>query len=369
VPSPRRIRLAVATVSLVVVGLVAAQAIAAPSGSDAPTKSAPRAAPALTLQGYVALGDSYSSGVGAGNYAPDSASANNSCDRSTNSYAADLDADEALGALTVRACSGATTSDLTGPNHDGNIDVATGASEAAQLSFLRPETKYVSLTIGGNDLGFSSVLGNCVYATYLHFTIAGDHGCAGSSSLRDTLGQRIKALAGLGAASSPDETPIASVLSVLTQIHADAPHAQIFVAGYPRLFASFSGSCTVGSVSEDVPVVGHVHASAKISAKDAAYVDEVTRAYDALIADAAADAHTQAGADVTYVDPDPYFAGHRLCDSGTKWINQLSGSGSATGSHHLDSGSFHPTATGQRSGYERAFIAAGLSAAPPAATG
>lgn len=360
-PSPRRLRLAIAAVSLAVVGLLAAQAVAAPSGSKAPRTSAPPRATALTPQGYVALGDSYSSGEGAGNSSPGSETADNSCDRSANAAASDLDADEALGPLSFRACSGATTSDLTGPNHDGNVDVGTGTVEAAQLSFLRPDTKYVSLTIGGNDLGFASVLGSCVYATYLHFTVAGSHGCAGSSSFREALGQRIKALAGLGSASSPDGTPIASVLSLLVEIHADAPHAKIFVAGYPRLFATFSGSCTVGEVSEDVPVIGHVSASAKITAKDAAYVDDVTRAYDALIVNAAADARSQAGADVTYVDPDRYFAGHRLCDIGTRWINPLSGSGSATGSQHLDAGSFHPTATGQRSGYERAFIAAGLT--------
>jgi|CZKW01.1.fsa_nt_gi hypothetical protein len=66
------------------------------------------AAPASAQSGvnYVALGDSYASGVGAGSYC----SSSGSCDRSANAYPAPWDNANAPASYTSAACSGATTS-------------------------------------------------------------------------------------------------------------------------------------------------------------------------------------------------------------------------------------------------------------------
>ena len=60
-----------------------------------------------TTGGYVALGDSYSSGVGAGDYT----SSSGSCDQSTNAYGQLWANANSPSSFSFEACSGATTSD------------------------------------------------------------------------------------------------------------------------------------------------------------------------------------------------------------------------------------------------------------------
>src|SRR6201999_4580920 len=81
---------------------------------------------------YVALGDSYSSGVGAG-------STSGSCSQSPNAYPALWAKANAPASFTFAACSGATTTDVIN----------------TQLSSLSAATTLVSITIGGNDAVFS----------------------------------------------------------------------------------------------------------------------------------------------------------------------------------------------------------------------
>src|ERR1700748_3892832 len=88
---------------------------------------------------YVALGDSYSSGVGAG-------STSGSCGQSPNAYAPLWAKANAPASFTFAACSGARTSDVI----------------SKQLSALSPATTLVSIAIGGNDVGFSSIMETCV---------------------------------------------------------------------------------------------------------------------------------------------------------------------------------------------------------------
>src|SRR5690242_18081032 len=96
-------------------------------------------AKAATAVNYVALGDSYSSGVGAG-------STSGSCAQSPNAYPALWQKANAPASFTFAACSGAKTSDVI----------------SSQLSSLSASTTLVSITIGGNDAGFSSIMETCV---------------------------------------------------------------------------------------------------------------------------------------------------------------------------------------------------------------
>ena len=89
---------------------------------------------------YVAMGSSFAAGPGIPDYyeaqpAP--------CYRSTQNYAHQLAARLGL-ALTDVSCSGATTGHLTGPR--GNIP--------PQFDALTPDMRLVTITIGGNDLGY-----------------------------------------------------------------------------------------------------------------------------------------------------------------------------------------------------------------------
>jgi lysophospholipase L1-like esterase len=89
---------------------------------------------------YVAMGSSFAAGPGIPDYYEATPAP---CYRSTQNYAHQLAARLEL-ALTDVSCSGATTAHLTGPR--GNIP--------PQLDALTPDTKLVTITIGGNDLGY-----------------------------------------------------------------------------------------------------------------------------------------------------------------------------------------------------------------------
>ena len=86
---------------------------------------------------YVALGDSYASGVGTRTYI----SSSGSCQRSTKAYAY-IDAARIGANLTFVACSGAKVADVT----------------ANQLPSVTSSTNIVSVQVGGNDANFSSVI-------------------------------------------------------------------------------------------------------------------------------------------------------------------------------------------------------------------
>src|SRR3954452_2876748 len=89
---------------------------------------------------YAALGDSYSSGVGTASYTLDSA-----CKRSNYAYPY-LWAQKHPGTtLSFVACSGAKTSDVL----------------ATQIQAVSGATNLVTMTIGGNDIGFASLIYQC----------------------------------------------------------------------------------------------------------------------------------------------------------------------------------------------------------------
>jgi lysophospholipase L1-like esterase len=119
---------------------------------------APAAAPPLgRLDRVVLLGDSYSAGNGAGGYV-------DACFRTPNSagrrYAAQVRA-----AVVDVSCSGAVVADLTRPRD---------RSRPAQVDAVDRTADVVVLTIGGNDVGFGSIVLQC----FLFQTGTADGGCA-----------------------------------------------------------------------------------------------------------------------------------------------------------------------------------------------
>ena len=107
-----------------------------------------QATPALPWQGarFVAMGSSFAAGPGIA--APVDSTANR-CGRSSNNYAL-LPAREFGLQLTDVSCSGATTSDVLRPR--GKLP--------AQIDALTTETRLVTITIGGNDVGYIGTLGS-----------------------------------------------------------------------------------------------------------------------------------------------------------------------------------------------------------------
>lgn len=241
-------------------GLVAVAAICASAGGAAGVT-------------YAALGDSYSSGVGTGSYALDSG-----CKRSVYAYPY-LYAQRHPGtSLTFVACSGAKTSDVL----------------TTQIQAVTSATTLVTMTIGGNDIGFANLIYQCTLTD-----------C--SATLDNT---RANLEATLGPALDQVYTTVKSRA---------APGAKIIVLGYPHIFSGTSCLATLG-----------------VNPAEQSKANALADALDQVIA-----AHAAADG-VTYESAIAAFTGHGVCSS-SAWLNGLT---------LLNSGeSYHPNRNGQSSGY------------------
>jgi lysophospholipase L1-like esterase len=154
---------------------------------------------------YDALGDSYASGYGVPPYTP-------TCGRSDSAYAVQLDGRMKIDLDDFVACAGATT-----------VSLVSGG----QLDALDADTDLVTLTIGGNDIGWSSTVAACLGGT--------DAQCAGSIAL--TRGKISNLLPGL-------------LDTVYAQVSQHAPDTRVLVVGYPRLFSPEYGAFLGASPAE-----------------------------------------------------------------------------------------------------------------------
>lgn len=314
---------------------------------------------------YAALGDSFSAGFGDGAYGWNSDVSQpyvNLCYRSANAYGPVLDGELGLGSFAFNACSGAVTDDFFHSNHEGNY-LSLGTLEPPQLCdapgadpcplgatpAVTAATRVVTLTIGGNDAGFADVLENCVQAQVGSVHHGGACVSRNPSLLAETV-RRINALGGGSSDTTPEGIPIRPLSSILAAIHAAAPNAHVYFAGYPTLFGSnFTRDCVVGTIHLTLSTA----TNATIGAVDAHKLNQLGRALDSVIKSA-----TQlAGPWVTYVDPQPTFDHHRFCDTSLSWFNPVD---YFVIGKVLNVGAFHPTALGQNGGYAAAFINAGL---------
>ena len=304
--------------------------------------------PSSGSQAYVALGDSYSSGEGDGGYLAGTSTSTDHCHRSTHAYPELLDQNQGLGSLDFVSCSGAITDDYFNPNNESN-------NEPAQSQALSSSTKYVTLTFGGNDLGFSDVLAKCVYGKVGPVVVQAAN-CAKDSPLQTTVAKRLQALAGKATAYTPQGVKIHSIASVLQSIHQLAPNAKIYVADYPLLFGThFRSDCGVGKVLATHTPIGNVTVALKLNKAETTWLNSVGTSLANVIKTAAA------ANGATFVDASPKFKSHRFCDTSNSWFNYVSGTyNDKTKQKNIWVGSFHPTPTGQKSGYEAAFSTAGL---------
>lgn len=227
---------------------------------------APAAAHAVT---YTALGDSYSSGVGTRTYYSDSGS----CQRGPNAYPVKVAAQKGY-SLTFAACSGAKTGDVLN-NQLGSLSSSTGK---------------VTISIGGNDAGFSSVITQCAkpwpYSCDSNITNAQNY-------IRNTL---------------PGQWN-----NVFSQIKSRAPNAKVVVVGYPRLFMGVD--CNGGTFFS---------------------TDEMTKLNQTADLMATTESGRAAAYGFTFADPRSAFTGHAVCSS-SEWINGLS---------NPISESYHPNVAG-----------------------
>jgi len=223
--------------------------------------------------GYAALGDSYSSGVGTGSYTLDSA-----CKRSVYAYPYLWTQRHAGTSLSFVACSGAKTSDLL----------------ANQIQAVTSSTTLVTLTIGGNDIGFANLIYQCTLSDC----------SAALDSTRANL-----------------ETTVGAALDrVFTTVKSRAAAgAKIVVLGYPHVF---SGASCFGSLG--------------ISSTEETKANALSDALNQV------EANHAVTDGVTYKSAIGAFTGHAVCSS-SAWLNGL---------NLFNTGeSYHPNRNGHSSGY------------------
>jgi lysophospholipase L1-like esterase len=251
------------------------------------------------LQGgdtLLALGDSFSSGQGAGSYDPDTNGDGNTCFRSRLAWPQQLARKLRLVPLPSLACSGAVARQVT--QDDGSRKEPE--RRRSQIGRIAGGPDVVTITIGGNDVGFADVLKHCVFDAECTERYRRPNG--------DLLDREIARLA--------ERLP-----GVYGAIRNAAPDARLIVVGYPRLFPEkHSGNCA---------------ASRRISSREAEYLNERTRALNAAIAGAA---HAS-GAE--FVDVTEAFDGAELRCTGKTYMNRL------RLQPKLFPASFHPNAAGQ----------------------
>jgi lysophospholipase L1-like esterase len=230
--------------------------LAVAAGAAAMTLLAGAVAAQAATPSYVALGDSYSSGVGTRTYIDDGTN----CQRSLYAYP-ELAAGRIGAQLSFDACSGAKTGDVLNN----------------QLGHLNSGTSMVTITIGGNDAGFSSVIEDCALPWPYNCT---DDINNAISYIQNTLPGKLD--------------------SVYSAIHSHAPYANVVVVGYPRLFNG--QTCNAG---------------ARISSTEEGQLNHAADVLDSVIGGRAS-AHS-----FKFADPRDAFSTHEICSS-SEWLNGLS---------------------------------------------
>ncbi|WP_405015890.1 SGNH/GDSL hydrolase family protein [Kitasatospora sp. NBC_00070] len=265
------------------------------------TATASPAAARTSYARYVALGDSYASGAGV----PDQI--DTACTRSSRNYPSLVSAALAPTARADVTCGGATTAHMT--------TTQTG-SGGPQFDALTADTDLVTLTIGGNDIGFADIIVRC--ATLGLFSPNGAP-CKSSyaKSGVDQLAVKIDATA-------------ARIAATLDGIRQRSPGATVLVTGYPAILPDNGTNC---------------FSTVSIAKGDAPWLRDTEKHLNAVIAAQAA------GHGARYVDTYTPSVGHDACKpTGTRWLEPLIASGAAP---------FHPNAAGEQSMATATLAAAG----------
>ena len=197
------------------------------------------------------------------------------------------------------SCAGARTDDLY----------------AGQLKAVSSDTTLVTLSIGGNDVGFARIIAKCTALGTFH---------PNGSPCRVSYGRSgDDELDGRVAAAEP------KIVKVLRAVHRRAPHARVFLVGYPRLVPANHQGCRPREMFGN---------------GDLAYLGAFENALNTMLARAAHRGHA------VFVNNRPASLQHDFCASRTaRWSEPL-----LPGNPALP---FHPNARGERAMANRVLAA------------
>ncbi|MCA9325212.1 SGNH/GDSL hydrolase family protein [Candidatus Saccharibacteria bacterium] len=282
--------------------------------------------------GLLGMGDSYISGEGEFDYVDGTDDLDtNMCHLSKLAYPYLLGASYTDSYESV-ACSGAQSIDITGGKNGNDykgqvfdqLRQSDRSNISALLSNFSPGYVYQStftqqyqpeailLSIGGNDIGFSDIITNCIISTENNGT------CYATYEDRFELFQLIN--------SSFQE-----LVATYQSIKDNSPDSRIYVVGYPQIVKP-DGDCGL-----------NVH----LNQEETEFAAELIKRLDAVVEDAAANAG------VYYVDTQHAFDGHRLCESSgdSSAVNGVTAGRDAIPSYYLrllGKETYHPTVLGHQ---------------------
>lgn len=231
-----------------------------------PQASASAPAPSPSVSGsYVALGDSYSAGAGAGDLS------DGNCRQAAAAAWPTLLAQRLglQGSFALAACSGFTSADVLNK----------------ELSSLSPSTTLVTVTAGGNDVGVEQALSTCVQPD-IDNPLSDD-----PSRCQTAIMQSQQATTQLGG-------PLDALFQRIRQL---APSAQVYVVGYPNI----------------IPTTD-CEADSDLSTDDIAGLRSLVDPLDTAVQQAV----IRAGAGFAFVDMRPAWLGHEVCGN-PAWVNGI----------------------------------------------
>ena len=277
----RRLVLAAAALSSALV--VVTGNVAAASTGSVGDASSPSVQP-----GYVALGDSYTSGPGL------EGQTDTNCARSDRNYPSLLAESLRPAAFKDASCSGATTVQMW----------QAQGTNPPQIDALSADTSLVTVGIGGNDIGFSGIIRTCLGVAQ---SDPAGHPCQSrfTASGTDELAARVDA-------TGP------KIAAVLAAVRERSPRARVVVVGYPSLVPDSGVGCP-----STVP----------FAEGDFGYLRDTLKRLNGMLAEQA----TTAGAG--YADTYRGTVGHDMCQApADRWVEGPTPASPAA--------PFHPNARG-----------------------
>jgi lysophospholipase L1-like esterase len=275
---------------------------------------------------YLAIGDSYTSGEGTFNYATGTDTTVNHCHLSPHAYPF-LIGQPLFNQTHSVACSGATTSDIDNLSNGYYGQAAdhtprknrTNANSIlanfnpgylAQQEFVTAyQPDVLTVSVGGNDVGYADILQQCVEPHLSH------------NSCYSTYEDKAEVYAAI-------DRKYRDALTLYARLKAAAPHSTIYAIGYPQV-AVADGNCAL-----------NVH----LDHNELLFAISLVDHLNAMIKTAAANEG------LAYVDISQVFVGHRLCETGSFNV-AMNGLTSGTdaglfGINFIGKESFHPNAFG-----------------------
>ncbi len=273
----------------------------------------PSASAANSQDHYVALGDSYAAGA----LIPGQSAG--LCLRSDHNYGHLVAAARGVSAYTDVTCSAAKIKDITGAQSEAGATI-----NDPQINAVNADTTLITLGIGGNDLGTSSlgiaeVIVTCVGGSVVNpgGTPCKDvyehgHWVWSWDTLSWTWQYGTDDLKARIAGAAP------ALAATLQQIHAKAPNAKVLLVGYPSVLPADGARCA---------------GRQPVTPGDVTYLHGILDQLNGMLAT------TAAANNAAFVDTETPTRGHDAC-SDDPWIEGLLPTSPAA--------PFHPNATGEQ---------------------